>query len=78
MSTRSPWTALVRKRSGQWQRAADNNPDLVRIGAQPRFGNGPLPRGVRATLYRRTAVPRDLQAEERARRALEAAQVLRG
>lgn len=74
----APWTALVRKRSGQWQRAADTNPDLVRIGAQPRFGNGPLPRGVRATLYRRTAVPRDLQAEERAQRALEAAQVLRG
>jgi len=68
---RAPWTQLVRKRSFQWQRQADRNPSLVRIGAQPRFGNKPLPRGVRATLYRKTAAPRDLAAERRARRALE-------
>jgi hypothetical protein len=68
---RAPWTELVRRRSAQWQRQADRNPNLVRIGAQPRFGNRPLPRGVRATLYRKTAAPRDLAAERRARRALE-------
>ena len=70
---RAPWTKLVRKRSAQWQRQADRNPNLVRIGAQPRFGNRPLTRGVRATLYRKTAAPRDLAAERRARRALERA-----
>lgn len=53
----APWTSLVRTRSAQWQRAADRSPDLVRVGAQPRFGNRPLPRGVRTVLYRRTAVP---------------------
>jgi len=68
---RAPWTVLVRRRSAQWQRQADRNPNLVRIGAQPRFGNRPLTRGVRATLYRKTAAPRDLAAERRARRALE-------
>ncbi len=67
----APWTSLVRERSSQWQRQADRNPDLVRIGVQPRFGNRPLPRGVRVTLYRKTAAPRDLGAERRARRALE-------
>lgn len=70
---RAPWTKLVRKRSAQWQRQADRNANLVRIGAQPRFGNRPLTRGVRATLYRKTAAPRDLAAERRARRALERA-----
>ena len=39
----APWTRLVRKRSSQWQRQADRNPSLVRIGVQPRFGNRPLP-----------------------------------
>jgi mannosyltransferase len=68
----APWTRLVRKRSAQWQRAADRNPNLVRIGAQPRFGHRRLPRGVRATLYRRTAQPRDVAAERRARQAAEA------
>ena len=70
-SWRAPWTTLVRKRSAQWQRQADRNPNLVRIGVQPRFGNRALPRGVRATLYRKTAAPRDVAAERRARRALE-------
>lgn len=72
-SWRAPWTRLVRKRSAQWQRQADRNPNLVRIGVQPRFGNRALPRGVRATLYRKTAAPRDVAAERRARRALERA-----
>ncbi len=72
-SWKAPWTSLVRKRSAQWQRQADRHPDLVRIGAQPRYGNRALPRGVRVTLYRKTARPRDLAAERRARRALERA-----
>ena len=72
-SWRAPWTALVRKRSAQWQRQADRNPRLVRIGVQPRFGHGPLPRGVRATLYRKTAASRDVAAERRARAALQRA-----
>ncbi len=55
----APWTKLVRKRSAQWQRQADRNPALVRIGVQPRFAHRALPRGVRATLYRKTAAPRD-------------------
>lgn len=67
----APWTSLVRKRSAQWQRQADRNTSLVRIGAQPRFGHGPLPRGVRATLYRKTAGSRDVAAERRAREALQ-------
>lgn len=54
----APWTKLVRKRSAQWQRAADRNRLLVRLGAEPRFGHRPLPRGVRAVLYRRASVPR--------------------
>lgn len=66
----APWTALVRKRSAQWQRQADRNPSLVRIGVQPRFGHRALPRGVRATLYRKTAARRDVTAERRARQAL--------
>ena len=66
----APWTKLVRKRSGQWQRQADRNPALVRIGVQPRFAHRALPRGVRATLYRKTAAPRDRTAEQRAGEAL--------
>jgi hypothetical protein len=54
----APWTALVRKRSAQWQRAADRHPELVRIAAEPRFGNRRLPRGVRTVLYRKAAEPR--------------------
>lgn len=54
----APWTALVRKRSAQWQRAADKDPRLVRLAAEPRFGHRHLPRGVRAVLYRVRSVPR--------------------
>ena len=57
-SWNAPWTALVRKRSAQWQRAADRHPELVRIAAEPRFGNKRLPRGVRTVLYRKAAEPR--------------------
>jgi hypothetical protein len=54
----APWTALVRKRSAQWQRVADRHPELVRVGAEPRFRNRRLPRGVRTVLYRKAAAPR--------------------
>ena len=57
-SWNAPWTSLVRKRSAQWQRAADRHPELVRIAAEPRFGNRRLPRGVRTVLYRKAAEPR--------------------
>jgi mannosyltransferase len=48
----APWTALVRRRSAQWQRVADRDPRLVRIAVEPRFGHRHLPRGVRTVLYR--------------------------
>jgi hypothetical protein len=57
-SWNAPWTGLVRKRSAQWQRAADRHPELVRIAAEPRFRNRRLPRGVRTVLYRKAAEPR--------------------
>jgi mannosyltransferase len=69
----APWTSLVRKRAAQWQRQADRNPHLVRIGVQPRFGHHALPRGVRATLYRKTAATRDVAAERHALEALQGA-----
>jgi hypothetical protein len=50
----APWTALVRKRSAQWQRVADRSPRLARLGVQPRFGHRALPRGVHVVLYRVT------------------------
>jgi hypothetical protein len=61
----------VRKRSAQWQRQADRNPNLVRIGVQPRFGNRALP-----ARRARDALPQDRGAARRrgrarARRALE-------
>jgi mannosyltransferase len=48
---RAPWTALVRRRAMQWERRLDRDPRLVRTLAVPRFGDGPVPRGVRAVLY---------------------------
>lgn len=57
---RAPWTSLVRRRSGQWQRDADRDPDLRRLMAIPSFGSGHLPRGVRTVVYERvgaTPVP---------------------
>ncbi len=48
---RASWTALVRRRAMQWERRLDRDPRLVRTLAVPRFGNRPVPRGVRAVLY---------------------------
>jgi uncharacterized membrane protein len=53
----APWTALVRRRAAQWERALDHLPQLDRVGPVPRFGTRRLPRGVRAVVYVRTRVP---------------------
>jgi hypothetical protein len=49
----APWTALVRKRAAQWERRLDVDPRLRREAVVPVFGFDPLPRGVRAVVYRR-------------------------
>jgi hypothetical protein len=48
----APWTALVKKRSLQWEKAMNSDPRLVRIGQMPHLSHQHLPRGVRAVLYR--------------------------
>lgn len=49
----APWTAEVKHRAPQWERAANKDPRLVRVGPVPRFGHRGLPRGVRAIVYLR-------------------------
>lgn len=49
----APWTALVRKRALEWQAVLDRDPAVARIGELPRFGEQPLPRGLRFVVYRR-------------------------
>ena len=49
----APWTALVRKRSVQWERKLDHDPRVRREAVVPVFGYDRLPRGVRAIVYRR-------------------------
>jgi mannosyltransferase len=49
----APWTAEVRHRAPQWERALDSDPRFERIAPVPRFGQRPLPRGVRAVVYLR-------------------------
>src|SRR6202040_3402877 len=48
----APWTALVKRRSLQWEKAMNSNPRLVRTGQMPHLSHQGLPRGVRAVLYR--------------------------
>jgi hypothetical protein len=48
----APWTALVRKRSVQWERLLDRDPRLERVAAVPHLGDTGLPKGVRLVLYR--------------------------
>ncbi|HEX6390361.1 MAG TPA: glycosyltransferase family 39 protein [Solirubrobacteraceae bacterium] len=50
----APWTRLVRRRSAEWERAANRDPQLQRGAVYPEFENRPLPRGVRAIIYRVT------------------------
>lgn len=49
----APWTRLVRRRAGQWQRVLDRDPRLSRTLAVPKLAGRPFPRGVRAVLYER-------------------------
>jgi mannosyltransferase len=48
----APWTSMVRRRAGQWQRRLDNDPRLSRLVAVPHL-NGRRPKGVRLVLYER-------------------------
>jgi mannosyltransferase len=48
----APWTTLVRRRSGQWQRALDHDERISRSLAAPHL-NGRRPKGVRLVLYER-------------------------
>jgi mannosyltransferase len=48
----APWTSMVRRRAGQWQRLLDHDPRLPRLVAVPHL-NGRRPKGVRLVLYER-------------------------
>jgi mannosyltransferase len=48
----APWTSLVRRRSVQWERRLDADPRVRREAVVPVFGFDPLPKGVRAVVYR--------------------------
>lgn len=48
----APWTWLVRKRSKDWQRVLDADPDLERLVELPRYGDRKPPRGLRVIIYR--------------------------
>jgi mannosyltransferase len=49
----APWTAEIRHRAPQWERALNQDKRFVRIGQIPVFRRRPLPRGVRAVVYLR-------------------------
>jgi uncharacterized membrane protein len=49
----APWTAEIRHRAPQWERAVNQDKDFVRIGPVPSFKRRALPRGVRAIVYLR-------------------------
>lgn len=49
----APWTAEIRHRAPQWERAVGEDPRFVRIGPVPSFKRRPLPRGVRAIVFLR-------------------------
>ena len=49
----APWTSLVRRRTLQWERRLNADPRLRREAVVPVFGFDPLPRGIRAVVYRR-------------------------
>ncbi|MDQ8046336.1 MAG: hypothetical protein REI11_17155, partial [Patulibacter sp.] len=51
-SWRAPWTSLVKRRAIQWQIMLDEDPSLIRLGELPRYGDRPLPRGIRVIVYR--------------------------
>jgi hypothetical protein len=49
----APWTAEIRRRAPQWERALDHDRRFQRVAPVPSFGRKPLPRGVRAVVYLR-------------------------
>ena len=49
----APWTALVRRRAPQWERAVDHDPRFQRVAPIPDFRDRSLPRGVRSVVYLR-------------------------
>jgi mannosyltransferase len=49
----APWTAEIRHRAPQWERAVNEDEHFVRLGPVPSFKRRPLPRGVRAIVYLR-------------------------
>jgi len=49
----APWTAEIRHRAPQWERAMNEDKNFVRIGPVPSFKHRALPRGVRAIVYLR-------------------------
>jgi uncharacterized membrane protein len=49
----APWTSLVRKRTVQWERRLDADRRVRREAVVPVFGFDPVPRGIRAVVYRR-------------------------
>jgi mannosyltransferase len=54
----APWTALVRRRTIEWERLLTREPRLTRLEAIPHIGDRGVPRGVRLVLFRRSAGPR--------------------
>lgn len=49
----APWTAEIRRRTPQWERAVNGDDHFIRVAPVPSFGRRPLPRGVRAVVYLR-------------------------
>jgi hypothetical protein len=49
----APWTSLVRKRAGRWERVLNRDHRLSRTLVAPVLEGKPLPKGVRAVLYER-------------------------
>lgn len=47
----APWTWLVRKRSKDWQRVLDADPELQRLVELPKYTDRQVPRGVRVIIY---------------------------
>ncbi len=49
----APWTAEIRHRAPQWERALNHDPRFQRVAPVPKFGRHGLPKGVRAVVYLR-------------------------
>jgi len=49
----APWTAEIRHRAPQWERALNRDPRFLRVAPVPKFNRRALPKGVRAVVYLR-------------------------